>query len=101
LVIDNEDMTRASDGLWLIKYSNVYEINWSYSITVSLGNYTVIVSVIDNNGLYHYNETGTYYPFIEEETHMFTMGIIVYYDLAFLITDDVDEPLPNAQVYIT
>jgi hypothetical protein len=101
LVIDNEDMTRASDGLWFIKYSNVYEMNWSYPTTASLGNYTVIVSVIDNNGLYHYNETGTYYPFIEEETHTFTMGIIVYYDPAFLITDDVGEPLPNAQVYIT
>jgi hypothetical protein len=101
LVIDNEDMTRASDGLWFIKYSNVYEMNWSYPTTASLGNYTVIVSVIDNNGLYHYNETGTYNPFIEEETHTFTMGIIVYYDPAFLITDDVGEPLPNAQVYIT
>ena len=101
LVIDNEDMTRASDGLWFIKYSNVYEMNWSYPTTASLGNYTVILSVIDNNGLYHYNETGTYYPFIEEETHTFTMGIIVYYDPAFLITDDVGEPLPNAQVYIT
>jgi hypothetical protein len=101
LVIDNEDMARASDGLWFIKYSNVYEMNWSYATTAPLGNYTVIVSVIDNNGLYRYNETGTYYPFIEEETHTFTMGIIVYYDPAFLITDDVGEPLPNAQVYIT
>jgi hypothetical protein len=101
LVIDNEDMARASDGLWFIKYSNVYEMNWSYTTTASLGNYTVIVSVIDNNGLYHYNETGTYYPFIEEEKHIFTMGIIVYYDPAFLITDDMGEPLPNAQVYIT
>lgn len=72
-------------------------MNWSYPTTALLGNYTVIVSVIDNNGYYHYNETGTYVPFIEEETHIFTMGIIVYYDPAFLITDDADEPLPNAQ----
>jgi len=100
-VIYNEDMARTSDGLWFIKYSNVYEVNWSYPTTASLGNYTVIVSVVDNNGLYHYGETGTYYPFIEEETHTFTMGIIVYYDPAFLIIDDVGEPLPNAQVYIT
>jgi hypothetical protein len=101
LVIDNEDMTRASDGLWFIKYSNVYEMNWSYPTTALVGNYTVIVSVIDNNGLYHYNDAGIYYPFVEEETHTFTMGIIVYYDPSFLITDDVGEPLPNAQVYIT
>jgi len=101
LVIDNENMVRTSDGLWFIKYSNVYEVNWSYPTTASLGNYTAIVSVIDNNGYYHYNETGTYYPFIEEETHIFIMGIIVYYDPVFLITDDVGEPLANAQVYIT
>jgi hypothetical protein len=101
LVINNEDMARVSDGLWLIKYSSLYEVNWSYPTTVSLGNYTVIVSVIDNNGYCHYNDTGAYSPFIEEETCTFTMGIIVYYDPAFLITDDVGEPLPNAQVYIT
>ncbi|MEM3618547.1 MAG: hypothetical protein QXK47_05695 [Candidatus Bathyarchaeia archaeon] len=100
-VIDNDDMTRVSDDIWFMKYSNVFEMNWSYPTTASLGNYTVIVSVIDNNGHHHFNESGTYYPFIEEETHIFTMGIIVYYDPAFLITDDVGEPLPNAQVYIT
>lgn len=100
-VIDNEDMMRVSDDLWFIKYANVFESNWTYPTTASLGNYTVIVSVVDNNGYYHHNETGTYYPFIEEETHIFTMGIIVYYNPTFLVTDDVGEPLPNAQVYIT
>ncbi|UCE96039.1 MAG: hypothetical protein JSV51_10175, partial [Candidatus Bathyarchaeota archaeon] len=38
---------------------------------------------------------------IEEATHIFVIGVIVYYDPTFLITDDVDDPLPNAQVYIT
>jgi len=100
-VVDNHDMMRVSDDVWLIKHDIVFEMCWSYPATTPLGNYTVIISVIDNNGYYHYNETGTYYPFIEQETHVFTMGIIVYYDPAFLITDDVGEPLPNAQVYIT
>ncbi|MEM2567356.1 MAG: hypothetical protein QXH20_02650 [Candidatus Bathyarchaeia archaeon] len=100
-VIDNNDMFRVSNGLWFIKYSNVFELNWTYPSTVPLGNYTIIVTVIDNNGYYHYVETGTYQPFIEEETHTFTMGIIVYYNPSFLITDDVGDPLPEAQVYVT
>ncbi|MEM0007900.1 MAG: hypothetical protein QXR89_06525 [Candidatus Bathyarchaeia archaeon] len=100
-VIDNNDMVRVSNGLWFIKYSNVFELNWTYPSTVPLGNYTVIVTVIDNNGYYHYVETGTYQPFIEEETHTFTMGIIVYYNPSFLITDDIGDPLPEAQVYVT
>ena len=100
-VVESTEMTRVSDGQWPINYAHIFEANWSYPTTVVLGNYTVIVLVVDNNGYYHYNETGTYSPFIEEETHIFTVGIIVYYNPAFLVTDDVNDPLPNAQVYIT
>lgn len=100
-VIDNRDMTRVSDGQWLIRYSNIFESNWAYPSTVPLGNYTIIVTVIDNNGYYTYAEEGTYYPFIEEKTHTFTMGIIVYYNPSFLVTDDVGDPLTEAQVYVT
>ncbi|MEM3699409.1 MAG: hypothetical protein QXL57_00855 [Candidatus Bathyarchaeia archaeon] len=100
-VINNNDMIRISNGLWFIKYSNIFELNWTYPSTVPLGNYTVIVTAIDNNGHYHYVEMGTYHPFIEEATHTFTMGTIVYYSPSFLITDDVEDPLPNAQVFIT
>jgi len=100
-VVDSVDMTRVSDGQWRINYVHLFEANWSYPATAVLGNYTVTVSVIDNNGYYRDIDMGTFEPFIEEGTHVFTIGPIVYYDAAFLVTDDANEPLPNAQVYIT
>jgi hypothetical protein len=96
-----EEMTRVSDGQWHVNYQHLFEANWSYSTTAELGNYTIIVTVTDNNGYYRNLDSGSFEPFIEEETSTFTIGIIVYHDPTFLITDDADEPLPNAQVYIT
>jgi signal transduction histidine kinase len=100
-VINNTDMTRVTDGQWMVGYSHVYEINWTYSTNATLGDYTVIVTVIDNNGYYRNIDEGSYSPFIEEGIQIFTIGIIVYYDPSFLITDDLNDPLPSAQVYIT
>jgi hypothetical protein len=100
-VVDNMEMTRTSDGQWRVNYAHLYELNWSYPSTAALGNYTVIVSVIDNNGNYRNIDTGSFEPFIEEKTWTFTIGIIIYYDPVFRITDDVNASLPNAQVYVT
>ena len=100
-VVDNADMTRVSDGQWRINYAHLFEANWSYPTTAALGNYLVTISVIDNNGYYQNIDMGTFEPFIEEGTHIFTIGVIVYYDPAFIVTDDANNPLPNAQVYIT
>jgi len=100
-VVDNMDMVRTSNGRWITGYAHIYEANWTYPSSTSLGNYTIIVTVIDNNGFYHEKETGSYNPFIEEATYTFTIGIIVYYDPAFLITDDTSASLPGAQVHIT
>jgi hypothetical protein len=61
----------------------------------------VNVSVIDNNGYYLYQSTGSFGPFIEHNDHLFQMGEIVYYDPAFHVVDDADASLPNAQVYVT
>jgi len=94
-VIDNTDMTRVSDGQWLTGFSHTYEANWTYPSTAQLGDYTVKVSVMDNNGYYR----GL--PFIEHNDHVFSIGEIVYYNPAFLVVDDVDAPLPSAQVFIT
>lgn len=99
-VVDNVNMVRVSDGQWMINYAHIYEANWSYPSTAALGNYTVIVTAIDNNGYYHSVETGAFNPFIEEETCQFTMGTIVYYDPSFLIVDDTGSPLPEAQVHL-
>jgi len=100
-VVNNVDMARVTDGLWRIRYWLIYEATWSYPETATLGEYTVKVWIIDNNGYYHNIDYGTFEPFMEEDTYVFTIGIIVYYDPAFLIVDDVNAPLPRAQVYIT
>ena len=99
-VLDNVDMTRISDGLWLVHYLHTYEANWTYPETAMLGNYTADVSVIDNNGYYHFLEYGTFSPYIEYATHIFNIGIVVLYSPSFEVVDDVDNPLPRAQVYI-
>jgi len=100
-VINNTEIARVSDGQWMVGYSHIYEANWTYPTNTTLGEYTIIVTVIDNNGYYRNIDTGTYSPFIEESTRTFTIGIITYCDPSFLITDDLNATLPSAQVYIT
>jgi hypothetical protein len=100
-VQDNIEMSRVSGGIWESEYSNIYEATWSYEPTAVVGNYTVTVSVIDNNGNHQQDLTGSFSPFIEESTYVFNIGIVEYYDPAFLVTDDLGDPLPNAQVYLT
>lgn len=100
-VLNNVEMVRISDGQWETGYWHIYEVNWTYPSTAELGNYTVIVSVVDNNGYYLMMETGSFKPFIEEKTCIFTIGIIEYYSPVFYVIDDVGEPLPHAQIYVT
>ncbi|UCC33265.1 MAG: hypothetical protein JSW53_05725, partial [Candidatus Bathyarchaeota archaeon] len=100
-VFEETEMVRVSDGQWRLNYLHLFEANWSYPIAAALGNYTVIVTVVDTNGYYHNLGFGSADPFIEEERHIFTIGILKYYDPIFIITDDADDPLPDAQVYTT
>ena len=100
-VQDNIDMSRQSVGLWQFDYSHIFEATWSYQPSAVIGNYTIMVSVIDNNGEHQQTLTGSFNPFIEEETYVFNIGIVEYYDPAFLVTDDTGDPLPDAQVYLT
>lgn len=100
-VVDNLEMIRKSDKPMLTSFSHMYEANWSYPLNAHLGNYTVKISVMDNNGHYHNIDTGSHAPFIEHATHIFSIGIIVYHNPTFRILDDVNDPLPKAQVYVT
>jgi hypothetical protein len=100
-VQDNMEMTLISGGRWESEYSLIFEATWSYEPTAVVGNYTVTVSVIDNNGNHQQDLTGSFSPFIEEETYVFNIGIVEYYDPAFLVIDDIGDPLPDAQVYLT
>lgn len=99
-VMKDITMSRTSNGQWETSFSLMFEANYTYASTAQRGSYTVIVSVVDNNGYYRNLETGTSSPFIEQFTHLFSIGVILYFNPAFLIVDDVGEPLPNAQVYV-
>ena len=95
MILDDVEMVRKPDDQWQARFALMFEAKWAYPTTAQRGNYTVKVSVIDNNGYYRSQ------PFIEQNDHVFSIGIIVYYNPAFLVVDDVDAPLPNAQVFIT
>ena len=101
LVVDDVDMVLKSDGQWRTSFSNMFEVNWLYPSTAQLGNYTVKVSVTDNNGFYRNEDTGSPSPFMEYSTHTFIVGVIVFYNPSFLVVDDVGDPVSNAQVYVT
>ncbi len=99
-VVDDQSMSRKSNGQWETGFSHLFEANYTYPSTAQRGNYTLIVSVIDNNGYYRSLDTTEAEPFIEHYTHIFSIGIILYFDPAFQIVDDMGDPLPNAQVYV-
>jgi len=92
-------MARTSIGQWSTAFSNMFEANYTYASTAPRGSYTVIVSVVDNNGYYKSLDTGVVAPFIEHFSTSFSIGVVVYYNPVFHVIDDVGDPLPNAQVY--
>ena len=99
-VVDDQNMERVSNGQWETEGSHIFEANYTYLSTAQRGNYTVIVSVVDNNGYYKILDTGNVDPFIEHFIHVFSIGVILYLDPVFQIVDDVGDPLPEAQVYV-
>jgi hypothetical protein len=99
-VLDSANMSRTSDGLWVLHYLHTYEAKWSYSDKTMFGNYTAKVSVLDNNGYYHYLKSGSFDPYIEYGYHIFNIGIVVLHNPTFKVVDDADDPLPRARVYV-
>jgi hypothetical protein len=97
-VLDDVNMTRVMDILWAFNYSNVYEANWTYPETALSGNYTIKVSVIDNNGYYYYLTYNVYDPYIEHGYHSFSIGIS--YQINFLAVDTLARPLAGAVINV-
>lgn len=97
-VLDNVNMIRTSDALWVFSYSHIYEANWTYPETAMSGNYTVKVSVVDNNGYYHYLTYSIYDPYIEYGYHSFSIGIS--YQINFFTVDTISRPLVGATVSV-
>ena len=81
--------------------NQTYSAKWSYPLSAQIGNYTVRISVIDNNGANNIIEKGYPEPYIEYLTHDFQIGPIVYYNPLFRILDDTNDVLQEAQVYVT
>jgi hypothetical protein len=99
-VIDS-NMTMQQNTQWKTSYSNIYEYKWSYPSTAAIGNYSIIITVIDNNGYNAIQTTGKSDPFNEQNQAIFSIGIITYYNPIIKITDDNNSSLPGAAVYVT
>lgn len=95
-VLDNTNMTRKTDGTWETQYSHIYGANWSYPDTAMPGNYTIEVTVIDNNGLYSLLLYDTFEPFIERAYQTFTIGI--QHPVLIRALDAHNQSLANAKI---
>lgn len=75
-VIENQTMTKVSGTLFT--YSNVYEFNWTYPSDVVLGNYTIIITAVDNSGFSYYSGAsgvlGSYGNYVERAYGSFFIG---------------------------
>jgi len=100
-VVNNQDMARLPNSQWETSYSNIYEIVWHYTSTAAVGNYTIVITVIDNNGYNTKQTTGQYDPFIEQNQTIFSIGVIAYYNPVIKIVDDNNNALQGAAVYVT
>ena len=99
-VVDNKNMTMLQNAQWQTSYSNMYELKYSYPTTAAIGNYSIVITVIDNNGYNALQATGKYDPFIEQNQTIFSIGVIAYYNPVIKIVDDNDCPLQGAAVYV-
>jgi hypothetical protein len=100
-VVDNKNMPMLPNTQWQTSYSNMYELTYSYPTTAAIGNYTIAITVIDNNGYNALQTTGKYDPFIEQNQATFAIGVIAYYNPVIKIVDDNNSPLPGAAIYVT
>jgi hypothetical protein len=100
-VVDNKDMTIQANAQWQTSYSDIYELKYSYPSTAAIGNYSIVITVIDNNGYNAQQATGNFDPFIEQNQATFSIGVITFYDPVIIIVDDNNSSLPGAAVYVT
>jgi hypothetical protein len=101
IIVDKSDMTRLQNAQWQTSYSNTYEQKWSYPSAAALGNYSIVITVIDNNGYNEQQQAGSFDPFIEQNQASFSVGVITYYNPVIKIVDDKNISLPSAAVYVT
>jgi len=76
MIVKNQSMVKVLGSLFT--YSNIYEANWTYSSDVVLGNYTIIVTAVDNSGYSYYSGAsgvfGSYGNYVEQAYGSFSIG---------------------------
>lgn len=97
LAVSNASMVHYSGTS--TSYVNVFTYSYGYNSTQPEGKYSVLASVIDNNGEIQYGKTGSYSPFIEYGTTEFSIG--VQFPVTVRVLDSHDKPLASAIVQFT
>ncbi len=92
--VDNASMLKTTGTGSSLQSGYSYAFN--YSSSQIQGNYTVRVYVVDNNGLIKFQNTGTYSPFVERATVVFSLGI--QYQVTVNVVDSHHAPLAGAVV---
>jgi hypothetical protein len=99
VIIENQTMSKISGDFF--SYSNVYEAEWDYAADVVLGNYTIIVSAVDNSGYSYYcgasGVYGSYGSYIETGYGSFFIG--TPYFVHIKTVDAHERILRSAHVY--
>ncbi len=76
VVMENHSMMKVAGTAFT--YSNVYEANWTYSPSVVLGNYTIVVTAVDNSGFSYFSGAsgvfGSYGNYVERAYGSFFIG---------------------------
>jgi len=98
-IFENQTMHKISGDLF--SYSNVYEVEWTYAPDVVLGNYTIIVSAVDNSGYSYYcgasGVYGSYGQYLEFGYGSFFIG--TPYFVQIKTVDAHEKILESAHVY--
>jgi len=94
IIVSNASMTKTNGNAF--SYTSGYQYSFQYGPNSTLGTYTIIVSVVDNNGLHQYQTYGTYQPFIETTDSYFSLGIPV--PVIFKVISASSKPLQGADV---
>ncbi len=80
-------------------FTSIFRYTYSYNSSQPEGTYSVLASVVDNNGQIQFGKTGSYSPFVEYGTTHFSIG--VQFPVTVKVLDSHNEDLAAALVQFT